>query len=71
MDGLLSLFKSYEPKTIETCVLLKIPEKHIFENPCKFVAFIGGPTFYIGFGFDYNQYFRDMPHIGIINEAGL
>lgn len=34
----------------------------------RFVAFTGPSLYYVGFGFDYNEYMRDLPHIGIASE---
>jgi hypothetical protein len=61
----------FKPRSIENCVMLKIPEKHKYDVPVKFVAFKGPSVFYIGFGLDYNEYFRDFPHIGVPNQQAI
>lgn len=55
---------------MKCCVFLNIKSKHLFEIPCQFVAFDGPSFFYIGYGMDYNEKFRDFPHLGILNEKG-
>ena len=69
---LLGLLKEKaDPKSIRVACLLRkrtrlsdgfVPDFVGFEIPDRFV---------IGHGFDYNEYFRDMQHICVINEAGI
>ena len=71
MKKLLDTIKTYEPKSVTVACLLRkrtplssgyMPDYVGFEIPDKFV---------IGHGFDYNEYFRDMTHICVINEHGI
>lgn len=66
MEELLAQFK---PKTVKVCSLLVKrtprssgyrPDYAGFEIPDKFV---------VGYALDYNEYFRDLHHICIINDA--
>ena len=61
---------SFKPKSIENCILLKIPEKNLFDTHVRFVGFTGPVAFYIGHGLDYNEYFRDLSHLAVINDNG-
>jgi hypoxanthine phosphoribosyltransferase len=71
MQKLLKTLWSYEPKrVIVACLLRKrtplsdgyIPDYVGFEIPDKFV---------IGYALDYNEYFRDLMHICLINDHGI
>ena len=71
MQKLLNTLKKYEPKKILVACLLRkrtplsdgyIPDYVGFEIPDKFV---------IGYALDYNEYFRDLPHLCLINEHGI
>ncbi|XP_066966458.1 hypoxanthine-guanine phosphoribosyltransferase-like [Macrobrachium rosenbergii] len=70
MEKLLSILKENEPKTIRVASLLVKrrpgstgyrPDYCGFEIPNKFV---------VGYALDYNEYFRDLNHICVINENG-
>ena len=36
-----------------------------------YIGFIIPDHFVIGFGLDYNEHFRDLPHLCIINKHGI
>lgn len=65
---IINIFKDRGANSIEIAVLLnkKGARPNDFINP-KYVAkdFEGG--FVIGFGLDYNQLYRNLPYVGIIN----
>lgn len=70
MQNLLELLKQYHPKSIRVASLLVKrtpnsnkyrPDYTGFEIPDKFV---------VGYALDYNEYFRDLNHICVINESG-
>lgn len=71
MKKLLATLSEHSPKSVTVVCLLRkrtrlsdgyIPDFVGFEIPDRFV---------IGHGFDYNEYFRDMLHICVINEHGI
>lgn len=70
MEKLLAILAQYEPKSVRVASLLVKrrpdstgyrPNYTGFEVPDKFV---------VGYALDYNEYFRDLNHIGVINENG-
>ncbi|CEG50452.1 hypoxanthine phosphoribosyltransferase [Plasmopara halstedii] len=71
MAKLVPLLKQYEPESVRVASLL---EKRNPDN-CGFVAdFVGfniPDKFVIGYCLDYNEMFRDLDHICIINEVGI
>lgn len=71
MTKLLNTLSIYEPKSISVACLLRkrtplssgyAPDHVGFEIPDKFV---------IGYALDYNEYFRDLMHICLINDHGI
>jgi hypoxanthine phosphoribosyltransferase len=71
MQKLLNTINKYNPASVKVACLLRkrtplssgyIPHYVGFEIPDKFV---------IGYALDYNEYFRDLMHICIINETGI
>uniref|UniRef100_T2MHI0 Hypoxanthine phosphoribosyltransferase n=1 Tax=Hydra vulgaris TaxID=6087 RepID=T2MHI0_HYDVU len=70
MQQLLKTLDVYQPKSVKVASLLLkrrpdstgyIPDYVGFEIPNKFV---------IGYALDYNEYFRDLNHICVINDFG-
>jgi len=71
MQKLLKTLRKYEPKRIYVACLLRkrtplsdgyVPDYVGFEIPNKFV---------VGYALDYNEYYRDLMHLCLINENGI
>jgi len=71
MEKLLNTLKQYEPKSVKVASLLVKrredstgykPDHYGFSVPHVWITGYGG--------FDYNEYFRDLDHICVINEHG-
>ena len=57
-----------EPTSLEVCTLLDKPSRR---NPAvtlkpKYVGFQVPNAFVVGYGLDYNEYYRNMPYIGVL-----
>jgi len=66
-----TLEREARPQSIEVCSLLT---KRLDEKPkyqAKYVGFSIPPQFVIGYGLDYNEYYRDLKDIWIISEKGI
>ncbi|XP_045124174.1 hypoxanthine-guanine phosphoribosyltransferase-like [Portunus trituberculatus] len=70
MSRLLAILQKHEPKSVKVASLLVKrrpdstgyrPDYCGFEVPDKFV---------VGYALDYNEYFRDLNHICVINDTG-
>ncbi|KAL8436698.1 hypothetical protein ACSSS7_001523 [Eimeria intestinalis] len=60
--------KTFEPKSIRTACLLQV---RIKEMPkVNFVGFTGPHEWYVGYGIDYNDRFRGVPHICVLADSG-
>ena len=73
MDQFLACLKTYQPSEIRTCVLLqKMNPKNLdYELKIDYLGFLIPNLFVIGFGNDYNEEFRDLNHLCIINKEGI
>ncbi|VDP04868.1 unnamed protein product [Soboliphyme baturini] len=70
MEKLLSVLDSVKPLSVKVLTLLtKRTDAPAVFKP-DFVGFDIPNHFVVGFGFDYNEMFRDMDHICIINDYG-
>lgn len=57
-----------EPASLEICTLLDKPSRR---NPTvtlkpKYVGFEVPNAFVVGYGLDYNEYYRNLPYIGVL-----
>ncbi|KAK7483905.1 hypothetical protein BaRGS_00024789, partial [Batillaria attramentaria] len=70
MQQLLSLLKAVHPKSVKVASLLvKRTSKSTGYRP-DYIGFEIPDQFVVGYALDYNEYFRDLNHIGVINENG-
>ncbi|KAL8439849.1 hypothetical protein Efla_004375 [Eimeria flavescens] len=61
--------KSFSPKSVKTACLLQVRIKS--EMPkVNFTGFTGPIEWFVGYGIDYNDRFRDVPHICVLAESG-
>ena len=58
--------QSQNPESIKTCVLLRKKLSSAMEVPCEFVGFDIEDEFVVGYGLDYDGYYRNFPDIGVI-----
>lgn len=54
------------PASLKICTLLDKPSRRILKVPIDYVGFSIPNKFVIGFGLDYNQYYRNLPYIGTV-----
>ncbi len=56
-----------QPKSIEICTLLNKPSRREKEVPVKYSCFEIPDRFVVGYGLDYDQRYRNLPYIGVVN----
>lgn len=59
---------SKNPASLEICTLLDKPERR---NPAvtlqpKYVGYTVPNEFVVGYGLDYNEYYRNLPYVGVL-----
>lgn len=54
------------PASLRTCVLLRKPDKAPPDVHADFVGFDIDDVFVVGYGLDFNDLYRNYPHIGIL-----
>ncbi|MDR2748560.1 MAG: hypoxanthine phosphoribosyltransferase [Bifidobacteriaceae bacterium] len=68
MKWLIEYLQSKGAASVEVCTLLRKKEAHIYDVSAKYVGFEVPEVFVVGFGLDYNQYYRNIPYIGVLKE---
>ena len=55
-----------QPQSISSCVLLRKKLPSAMKVPCEYVGFDIEDEFVVGYGLDYDGYYRNFPDIGVI-----
>ena len=71
LEHLLRAFESYQPRSIRTAVLLVKEGRSTVEVTPDFHCFRIPDVFVVGYGLDYNDDYRHLPFIGVLEDADL
>lgn len=66
LNYLLNMLKNRNPKSIKLCTLLDKPERRVTEVNVDYTGFTIPDEFVVGFGLDYDQKYRNLPYIGVV-----
>ena len=66
MDYLLHYLRSKNPRTIKLCALCSKPERREVQVPIDYLGFEVPNKFIIGYGFDVDNSYRNLPYVGYI-----
>jgi hypoxanthine phosphoribosyltransferase len=64
---LLQTLRRREPANIEICALLDKTARRIIDLPISYYGFEIPDVFVVGYGMDYQQAYRNLPHIAILH----
>lgn len=65
---LVDLLYSRKPSSIKICTLLDKPDRRTAEVEVDYVGFQIPDEFVVGYGLDYNQKYRNLPYVGVIEQ---
>ena len=64
---LIEVLKQRNPGSIELCALLDKPERRVKQQvKVKYTCFTVPDKFIVGYGLDYDQVYRNLPYIGVV-----
>ena len=66
---LTEVFKERGCKSVRTCTLLDKPERRVVDLTVDYTGFRIPDEFVVGYGMDYDQRYRDLPYIGVVEFA--
>ena len=67
LSRLFKLFESRNPKTLTLCTLLDKPDRRVVDVATDYTGFEIPDEFVVGYGLDYDQRYRNLPYIGILD----
>lgn len=59
------------PKSIRSCVLLRKKIPSAMNTPCEYIGFDIDPAFVVGYGLDYDNYYRNLPDIVTLKKEAM
>ncbi len=66
LSYLLEILQSRGPKSLKLCTLLDKPERRVTNVTVDYTGFEIPDEFVVGYGLDYNQRYRNLPYIGVV-----
>lgn len=67
LSYLIEVLKQRNPASIELCTLLDKPERRVKKQvQVKYTCFTIPDEFVVGYGLDYDQKYRNLPYIGVV-----
>lgn len=59
-------FSAKNAKSVRICTLLDKPDRRKVDIDVDYVGFQVPDEFVVGYGLDYNEYYRNLPYIGVL-----
>lgn len=66
LNNLLRVLKLRNPKSIRLCTLLDKPDRRVVDVDVDYTGFAIPDKFVVGYGLDYDQNYRNLPYIGVV-----
>ena len=63
---LMEHLKQRKPKSLKLCTLLDKPERRVSDVKVDYTGFEIPDEFAVGYGLDYDQRYRNLPYVGVI-----
>lgn len=68
LSHLMTLLSSRKPNSIKLCTLLDKPDRRVVPVDVDYTGFNIPDKFVVGYGLDYDQNYRNLPYIGVIEQ---
>lgn len=68
LDYILRMLANRHPASLKLCCLLDKPEGRHVQIHADYVGFTIPKRFVVGYGLDYNEIYRNLPYIGVLDE---
>ena len=71
LSYLMRNLESREPASLEICALLTKPSRREIDVPVRYVGFEIPNRFVVGYGLDFDERYRNLPYVGVLDEGLL
>lgn len=69
LSNLVAALQTRNPKSLKICTLLDKPQRRTADIPVDYVGFVIEDKFIVGYGIDWAEKYRNLPYIGVVEEA--
>ena len=69
LSYLLEVLRARKPASIRLCTLLDKPERRVKPVQLDYTGFTIPDAFVVGYGLDYDEYYRNLPYIGVLRPS--
>ena len=66
LSYLLEMLRDRGPKSLRLCTLLDKPDRRVVDVKVDYTGFQIPDEFVVGYGLDYDQRYRNLPYIGVV-----
>lgn len=66
LSTLIKILQVRKPASIRLCTLLDKPERRVVGIKADYSCFEIPDKFVVGYGLDYNQHYRNLPYVGVV-----
>jgi hypoxanthine phosphoribosyltransferase len=62
------ILRARNPKTLRTACLLSKPSRRLVDVKVEYIGFTIEDRFVVGYGLDYAEQYRNLPHIAVVGS---
>ena len=66
LSYLMEMLEGRDPATLRLCTLLDKPDRRVVDVNVDYTGFQIPDEFVVGYGLDYDQKYRNLPYIGVV-----
>ncbi len=66
LSKLIEILKMRNPKSLKICTLLDKPDRRVADVDLDYCGFVVPDEFIVGYGLDYDEKYRNLPYIGVL-----
>jgi len=66
LNYLMEMLRDRKPNSLGLCTLLDKPDRRVIDVPVDYTGFQIPDEFVVGYGLDYDQRYRNLPYIGVV-----
>jgi len=71
LTSVMEFLRTRSPRSLEVCVLLDKAERREVQVPLRYRGFVIPNKFVFGYGLDLDEYYRNLPFIGVVRADKL
>jgi hypoxanthine phosphoribosyltransferase len=69
LHKLKELLKERSPKSIRICTILDKPDRRVTDVEVEYSGIVIPDEFVVGYGLDYDEYYRNLPYVGVLKRS--